>query len=160
EPLLATNGWPVKQGTLDKGRRQLAGVSALGDFWGQTVWHDWAPMALPPRWTPWVDALLLPLMSWQEHLSRPRCPEPTAQIARALPAMQDAVERHPCTGRLAPAVLAGWKAWAGEQARACQRAPAAVEGRNGSLAQMQHNHRGLPTRRYPVWTVRHNLAWR
>jgi len=32
-----------------------------------------------------------------------------------------------------------------------------VEGRNGYLSQMQHNHRGLPTRRYQVWTVLHNF---
>jgi len=35
-----------------------------------------------------------------------------------------------------------------------------VEGRNGYLAQMQHNHRGLPTRRYQVWTVLHNFDCR
>src|SRR4029450_5839479 len=103
------------------------------------------------------EELLLPLMYWQEQLSRTRCPEQKAQIARTLQAIQDAFERHPCTGRLAPAVLAGWKAWAGEHARAFQRASSAVEGRNGSLSQMQHNHRGLPTRRYPVWTVLHNF---
>ena len=35
-----------------------------------------------------------------------------------------------------------------------------VEGRNGYLAQMQHNHRGLPMRRYQVWTVLHNFDCR
>jgi Family of unknown function (DUF6399)/IclR helix-turn-helix domain len=160
ETLLATNGLPVKQGILDKVRKQLAGVSALVDFWWQTVWHDLEHMALTPRWKQWVDELLLPLMYWQEQLSRTRCPDQKAQIARALQAIQDAFERHPCTGRLAPEVLAGWKAWAGEHARAFQRASSAVEGRNGYLSQMQHNHRGLPTRRYQVWTVLHNFDCR
>jgi hypothetical protein len=160
ETLLEMNGLPVKKGILDKVRTQLAGVSALVDFWWQTVWHDLAQMALPPRWKQWVEELLLPLMYWQEQLSRTRCPDQKAQIARALQAIQDAFERHPCTGRLAPAVLAGWKAWAGEHARAFQRASSAVEGRNGYLSQMQHNHRGLPTRRYHVWTVLHNFDCR
>ena len=44
--------------------------------------------------------------------------------------------------------------------RAFQRASSAVEGRNGYLSQMQHNHRGLPMRRYPVWTVVHNFDCR
>ena len=57
-------------------------------------------------------------------------------------------------------MLAGWKAWAAEHARAFQRASSAVEGRNGYLSQMQHNHRGLPTRRYQVWTVLHNFDGR
>jgi hypothetical protein len=160
ETLLETNGVPVKKGILDKVRKQLASVSALADFWWQTVWHDLAQMALTPRWKQWVDELLLPLMYWQEQLSRTRCPEQKAQIAWALQAIQDAFERHPCTGRLAPEVLAGWKAWAGEHAHAFQRASSAVEGRNGYLSQMQHNHRGLPTRRYQVWTVLHNFDCR
>jgi Family of unknown function (DUF6399)/IclR helix-turn-helix domain len=160
ETLLATNGVPVKKGILDKVRKQFAGVSALVDFWWQTVWHDLAQMALPPRWKLWIDELLLPLMYWQEQLSRTRCPEQKAQIARALQAIHEAFEQHPCTRRLTPEVLAGWKAWAGEHARAFQRASSAVEGRNGYLSQMQHNHRGLPRRRYQVWTVLHNFDCR
>jgi hypothetical protein len=57
ETLLATNGLPVHKGTLDKVRKQLAGVSALVDFWWQTVWQALAHMAMPPRWTQWVEVL-------------------------------------------------------------------------------------------------------
>jgi Family of unknown function (DUF6399) len=158
--LLETNELPVKQGTLDKVRKQLAGVSALVDFWWQMVWHDLEPMAMPSRWKQWVEELLLPLMYWQEPRSRTRCPGQKAQVARVLQAVQAAFERHPCTVQLTPEVLAGWKSWAGEHARAFQRASSAVEGRNGYLSQMQHNHRGLPTRRYQVWTVLHNFDCR
>jgi hypothetical protein len=160
ETLLATQGLPVKKDTLDKVRKQLAGVSALIDFWWQTVWHDLEHMAMPPRWTQWVEELLLPLMYWQEQLSRTRGRVHKAQIAQVLRTVQDTFERHPCTGRLTPEVLAGWTSWAGEHARAFQRASSAVEGRNGYLAQMQHNHRGLPPRRYQVWTVLHNFDCR
>ena len=117
-------------------------------------------MALSARWKQWVDELRLPLMYWQEQLSHTRCPRHKAEIALALKALQDAFERHPCTQRLVPEVLAAWKAWAAEHARAFQRASSAVEGRNGSLSQMQHKHCGLPKRRYPVWTVLHNFDCR
>jgi hypothetical protein len=157
ETLLETNGLPVKKGTLDKVRKQLQGVSALVDFWWQTMRHDLAQMAMPLRWTQWVEGLLLPLMYWQEQCSRTRCPVQKAQVALVLQAVQEAFERHPCTRQLAPEVLAGWQSWAGEHARAFQRASSAVEGRNGYLSQMQHNHRGLPMRRYQVWTVLHNF---
>jgi hypothetical protein len=63
-------------------------------------------------------------------------------------------------GRCPPELLAGWQSWAGEHARAFQRASSAVEGRNGYLAQMQPNHRGLPTCHYQVWTVWHNFDCR
>jgi hypothetical protein len=160
ETLLATNGLPVKKTVLDKVRRQLAGVSALVDFWWQTVRQDLEQMAMTPRWTQWAEELLLPLMYWHEQLRRTRCPGQKAQIALVLQAVAEALEWHPCTRQLTPEVLAGWKAWAAEHAKAFQRASSAVEGRNGSLSQMQHNHRGLPPRRSQVWTVLHNFDGR
>jgi hypothetical protein len=33
----------------------------------------------------------------------------------------------------------------------------AVEGRNGYLSQMHHKHRGLPKRRYRVWSAIYNF---
>jgi len=160
ETLMATHGLPAKDDTLAKVRKQLAGVSALIDFWWQRVERDGEDMALGSSWTHWVDALLLPMMSWQEPLSRTRCPGQKAQLALALQAMQEEFARHPCTGRLGPEVLAAGKGWAADHAKAFQRASSAVEGRNGSLSQMQHNHRGLPKRHYPVWTVLHNFDCR
>jgi len=150
----------LKKDTVDKVRTQLAGISPLVDLWWQTVRQDVAQMAMTPRWTPWAEALLLPLMSWHEQLRRTRCPNQKAPIALVLQVVEDAFERHPCTRKLTPELLAGWKAWAGEHARAFQRASSAVEGRNASLSQMQHNHRGLPMRRYQVWTVLHNFDGR
>jgi hypothetical protein len=160
ETLLEANRLPMKKDTLDKVRKQLAGISALVDFWWQTVHQDLVQMAMTPQWTQWADELLLPLMYWQEHLRRTRCPEQKAQITLVLEAVAEAFARHPCTRKLPAEVLAGWKAWAADHARAFQRASSAVEGRNGSLSQMQHNHRGLPTHRYPVWTVLHNFDCR
>jgi Family of unknown function (DUF6399)/IclR helix-turn-helix domain len=160
ETLLATNGLPMKQDTLGKVQKQLAGVSALIDVWWQTVRQDLTQLAMTPRWTQWAEDGLLPLMYWHEQLRRTRCPGQKAQIALVLQTVEEAFERHPCTRTLTPELLADWKAWAAEHARAFQRASSAVEGRNGYLSQMQHNHRGLPTRRYQVWTVLHNFDCR
>jgi hypothetical protein len=160
ETLLATNGLPMKQDLLAKVRKQLAGISALVDVWWQTVRQDLTQLAMTPRWTQWAEDVLLPLMYWQEQLRRTRCPGHKAQIALVLQAVEETFARHPCTRQLKPEVLTGWQAWAAEHARAFQRASSAVEGRNGYLSQMQHNHRGLPTRRYPVWTALHNFDCR
>jgi hypothetical protein len=160
ETLLETNGLPVKQDTLDKVRKQFAGIAALVDVWWQTVRHDLTQLAMTPRWTQWAEELLLPLMYWHEQLRRTRCAAQKAQIALVLQAIDDAFDRHACTRQLTPEVLASWKAWAAEHARAFQRASSAVEGRNGYLSQMQHNHRGLPLHRYQVWTVLHNFDCR
>ena len=74
--------------------------------------------------------------------------------------MQTAFERPPITGPLAPAGWTGWEPGASEHAKAFQRASSAVEGRNGYLSQLPHNHRGLPKGRDKVWTVLHNFACR
>ena len=71
-----------------------------------------------------------------------------------------AFDQHAITQRLTPQLLADWKTWATEQVKAFQRASSAVEGRNGALAQLHHNQRGLPKRRYKVWTVLHNFDCR
>ena len=122
----------MKQDTLDKVQKQLTGISALVDVWWQTVRRDLTQLAMTPRWTQWAEELLLPLMYWQEQLRRTRCPGHKAQIALVLQAVEEALERHPCTRQLKPEVLAGWKAWAAEHAKAFQRASSAVEGRNGA----------------------------
>jgi hypothetical protein len=160
DTLRETNGLPMKKDILDTVGKQLAGISALVDLWWQIVRQDVDQMAMPPRWTQWAEQLLVPLQSWHEQRRRTRCPQQKAQIALVLQAMQDAFERHACTRQLQPEVLVGWNAWAAEHAKTFQRASSAVEGRNGSLSQMQHNHRGLPTRRFPVWTVLHNFDCR
>jgi hypothetical protein len=160
ETLLETTGLPMKQNILAKVRKQLAGISALVDFWWQTVRQDLTQLAMTPQWTQWAEELLLPLEYWHEQLRRTRHPVQKAQIALVLQAIEEAFERHSCTRQLKPEVLAAWKSWAADHAKAFQRASSAVEGRNGSLSQMQHNHRGLPTRRYPVWTALHNFDCR
>jgi len=160
EVLIETHGLPVKQKALDKVRKQLVGVSALVDFWWQGVWQDMQQVTLTPMWTSWIEEVLLPLMYWQQQVSRTRCPRRKAMLCQALKAVQDAFDRHPIPRQLAPDVLEGWKAWAAAQAQAFQRASSAVEGRNGYLSQMHHNHRGLPKRRYKVWRVLHNFDCR
>jgi uncharacterized protein DUF6399 len=57
-------------------------------------------------------------------------------------------------------VLEEWCAWARLRVQAFARASSAVEGRNGYLSQMHHNHRGLPKQRSKVWTILHNFDCR
>jgi hypothetical protein len=155
-----TQGLPIKKKALDKVRKQRAGLSALVNWWWQGVWDDGQHVTLPPLWTSWVAEGLLPLLSWQEQRSRTRCPRRKAKLLQALAAVQAACDRHPITAPLAPDVLEGWQAWAAAQAKALQRASSAVEGRNGYLSGMHHNHRGLPKSRYKVWTVLHHVDGR
>jgi len=140
-------------------RKQLAGISALVDFWWQTVRQDLTQLAMTPQWTQWAEEWLWPLEYWHEQRRRTRHPVQKARSALVLQAVAEACERHPRTRQLKPEVLAAWQLWAADRAGALQRAASAVEGRHGSLSQ-RHHHRGLPTRRDPVWTALHHFDGR
>jgi Family of unknown function (DUF6399)/IclR helix-turn-helix domain len=145
---------------MNKVRRQLPALAALVDFWWQGVRQDVEPFVLSARWQQWVHACLLPMMYWHAQVSRTRCRRRKAKMQEALEEVRSAFERHAITQRLAPQVLAAWTAWATDRVKAFQRASSAVEGRNGYLSQMHHNHRGLPKQRYKVWTILHNFDCR
>jgi Family of unknown function (DUF6399) len=138
----ATNGVPVTKQALDKGRRQRAALSALVDLGWQGVGQEGEPITLTPRWTSGSAPVLLPLQDGREAGSRTAGPRRQAQLRPALAAVQTRFDAHPVTHQLQPAVLESWLAWAAAHAQASQRASAAIAGRNGSLAQMPHHHRG------------------
>jgi hypothetical protein len=158
EDFVETTGLPQKKQVLEKVRKQFGDVSALVDLWWQEV-HDSAQsqMRLTPMWSDWMETVLLPFIYWQAQVSRTREPRRKAELLKALQASQEVFEAHRLTQYLTPELIEGWKQWAMEHVRAFQRASSAVEGRNGYLSQMQHNHRGLPKRRYQVWSALYNF---
>jgi hypothetical protein len=145
---------------MTKVRKQVPALAALVDFWWQGVQQDLEPFLLPPLWRRWVHECLLPLVYWEHQAAQTRCARRKAKMVQALEAVRAAFDQHAITQRLAPQLLKAWKAWATDRVNAFQRASSAVEGRNGFLSQMHHNHRGLPKRRYKVWTVLHNFDCR
>jgi len=151
---------PARHDTMTKVRKQLPALAALVDFWWQGVEQDLTQLVLSPRWRQWVYECLLPMVYWDRQVARTRCRRRKATMQRAWQEVRAAFDRHAITQRLAPQVLADWQAWATDRVNVFQRASSAVEGRNGSLSQMHHNHRGLPKRRYKVWTGLHNFDGR
>jgi hypothetical protein len=151
---------PARPNAMIKVRKQVPALAALVDFWWQGVQQDLAPFLLSPRWRQWVHECLLPMVYWDRQMARTRCRRRKAKIQAAWETVRAAFTQHAITRGLAPSVLADWHAWATDRVNAFQRASSAVEGRNGYLSQMHHNHRGLPKRRYKVWTVLHNFDCR
>ena len=160
EALAKRHQLPARHPAMQKVRKQIPALAALVDFWWQGVWHDVAPFDLSPLWQQWVQKCLLPLVYWDRRAAQRRCPRRKARMMQALEAVRTTFDTHVITQRLAPHVLAEWQEWATERVNVFQRASSAVEGRNGYLAQMQHNHRGLPKQRYKVWTILHNFDCR
>ena len=151
---------PARPGAMHKVRKQLPALAALVDFWWQGVGQDLGQLVLAPRWRQGVHACLLPMVYWDHQVARTRCRRRKAKMQEAWEEGRAAFDRHALPQRLAPQVLVAWKAWAIDRVNTFQRASSAVEGRNGSLSQMHHNHRGVPKRRDKVWTVLHNVDCR
>lgn len=160
EALVECHALPAHRDARQKVHKQLPGLAALVDFWWQGVARDLEPFSLSPLWRTWVYEGLLPLVYWEHHLAHTRCARRKAKIRSALEAVHAAFHMHPLTTQLAPGVLEEWQAWAAQRVQVFQRTSSAVEGRNGYLSQMHHNHRGLPRRRYKVWTILHNFDCR
>ena len=145
---------------MTKVRKPLPALAALVDDWWQGVQQDWAPCLLSPLWRRWVHACLLPLVSGEHHAAHTRCARRKATRRQALEAVQATFQPPTITTQLAPQVREDWQAWAVQRTQAFQRTSSAVEGRHGSWSHMHQHHRGLPRRRYKVWTILHNFDGR
>jgi len=151
---------PARHDAMKQVRTPLPALAALVDGWWHGVRQDLAPCVLSPQWGQWVHTCLLPMVSWDHQGTRTRCRRRKARIRQALEAVRTAFERHPIPLRLAPHVLAAGQGWAIDRVKSFQRTSSAVEGRNGSLSQMQHTQRGLPKQRDKVWAVLHHFDGR
>ena len=149
---------------MQKVRKQIPALAALVDVWWEGVGQDVEPLGLSPMGTRWAREWLLPFVSWAHQAAQTRCARSKAKILRLLEVVRAALHQHAITLRMPlrmpPQVLAEWQGWATQRVKAFQRASSAVEGRNGYLSQMHHNHRSLPTQRYKVWTVLHHFDGR
>jgi hypothetical protein len=160
ETLAQDHQVPVRHDLLKKVRHQLPALAALVDFWWAGVDQDLEQATISAPWRQWARESLLPWVYWEHQVAHTRGAQRKAKMQSAWAEGHSAFDQHVITQRLAPQGLADWKAWATEQVTAFQRASSAVEGRNGALAQLHHNQRGLPKQRYKVWTVLHNFDCR
>jgi hypothetical protein len=157
ETLAHAHQLPARADTMRKVRKQLPAWAALVDFWWAGVEQDMEQATLSAPWRQWAREVLLPWVYWEHHMAHTRCPHRKAQIRRVWEVRQAAFRTHALTRQLPQQALTDWHAWAMQQVHAFQRASSAVEGRNGALAQLHHNQRGLPQQRYKVWTILHNF---
>jgi Family of unknown function (DUF6399) len=138
-------------------KKQLPALAALVDFWWAGVEQALEQAARSAPWRRWAREFLLPRVYWAHQVARTRCARRKAKMQRILELVHVKFATHALTRCLPSQALEDWQAWATHQVHALQRASSAVEGRNGCLAPLHHNQRGLPTLRYKVWTMLHNF---
>ena len=145
---------------MKKVRNQLPGPAALVDLWWEGVGQGLEQAAISSPWRMWAKESLLPWVYWEHQVAHTRCARRKAKMRQAWEVGRAKFHTHALTLRLPAQALEDWHQWATQQVHTFQRASSAVEGRNGSLAQLHHYQRGLPKRRYKVWTVLHNFDCR
>jgi hypothetical protein len=160
EALTKRHQLPARHHAMTKVRKQVPALAALVDFWWEGVGEDLAQATTSSPWEQWARESLLPWVYWEHQIAHTRCVRRKARIQQVWETVRAAFDTHPLTRRLPAQALKEWRAWATEQVHAFQRASSAVEGRNGVLAQLHHNQRGLPKQRYKVWTILHNFDCR
>lgn len=158
--LAQAHQFPLQHDAMQKVRKQLPALAALVDFWWAGVRQDLEQAAISSPWRRWATESLLPWVYWQHQMAHTRCARRKTKIRQAWETTRTAFHQHALTLRLPAQALEDWHTWATQQVRVFQRASSAVEGRNGALAQLHHNQRGLPKQRYKVWTVLHNFDCR
>ena len=124
---------------------------------GSALAHT-ASFSLP--WRRWATDSLLLWVYWAHQVAHTRCARRKTKIRQGWETARAALHPHALTLRRPAPALEAWHTWAPQQVRVVQRASSAVEGRNGALAQLHPNQRGLPKQRYKVWTVRQNFDGR
>ena len=145
---------------MTKGHQQVPALAALVDFWWEGVEQDLQALDVSPMGRRWAKECLLPMVYWAHQAAHTRCARRKTKMLQLLEAVRAAFHQHAITRRMPPQVLEEWHGWATQRVKAFQRASSAVEGRNGYLSQMHHNHRGLPKQQYKIWTALHNFDCR
>ncbi len=148
---------PERPAAMTKGKKPWPAVAALVDFWWQGVRQDLEHAAVSPRWQRWAPEALRPRRYWEQQVTRTRCARRKAKMPRVLERVRAEFEAHVITRSLPPQALEDGQTGATQHVSAFPRASSAVEGRNGYLAGMQQQQRGLPKRRYKVWRALPNF---
>lgn len=147
-----------RKGILAKFRNQFQDLAS-----GVSVWWVWVAESLSLHTLDhdkqdWLLHTALPAVYWHHQMEKT---QNSAQRKKYQDSWQQALvgfQAHPVTADLSEDELQYWQAWAAEAAGRFHRSSSAVEGRNGYLAQMYHNRRGLAPGRLKALTVMHNYG--
>ena len=156
ETLAIDQGIEDKNGTLKTFRNQIQALAVTVRFWWLWVRETLQGLAVNTEMEHWLTTTLLPLVYWHHQLHKTQNPKARDRYRKAWQQAVQAFNAHPVTRTLAESEIQRWLTWAESMVRQFHRSSSAVEGRNGCLAQMYHNGRGLNEQRLRALTVIHN----
>ena len=155
--LAQAQGIEDHKGRLDKFKKQTKAIATIVDGWWLWAINSLLNQALDETHQQWLLYTLLPVVYWHQQFQKT---QHSALKKRYRHAWQQALalcNAHPLTSCKTAEEMEQGLSWAHWICAKFQRASSAVEGRNGCLAQMYHNGRGLSLERLKALTVIHNF---
>lgn len=143
---------------LGKFRRQHEALSQH-----VSTWWKWVNLQLVGADTDratrnWVKKRLLPVVYWHHQKTKNSSKNDRQLYDAAWKQAVAAYDADHFTQNQSPQAVEHWQQWCEDKVTHFQRASSAVEGRNGGLAQIYHNRRGLTESRLAALTVIHNYG--
>lgn len=141
---------------LKKFRKQMDDLSqhvGVWWLWINTLLADCTP---DPTVNQWVVNRMMPVVYWHERMEKTRKKESRQLYQAAWKKALQIYQDDPLTQHLPDEQIQQWRRWCENKVKHFQRTSSAVEGRNGCLAQLYHNGRGLTPARLKALTVIHN----
>lgn len=143
---------------LGKFRRQHKALSQhVGTWW---LWINTllADLNADELTQQWISKRLMPVVYWSQRAAQTKKPSDRRLYHEAWEKAVKIFDDDAFTKNLPADAIQYWLAWCEEKITHFQRTSSAVEGRNGCLAQVYHNRRGLTETRLQALTVIHNYG--
>jgi len=143
---------------LGKFRRQHKALSQHVSIWWLWIHTLLDDLNTDQLTQDWVTTRLMPVVYWSHRATQTKKPSDRTAYRNAWEKAVKTFDDDAFTKSLSSDVTQYWLAWCEETVTHFQRTSSAVEGRNGCLAQMYHNRRGLTEARLKALTVIHNYG--
>jgi hypothetical protein len=147
-----------KKDVMKKFRNQIKPLAVSVSFWWMWVSETLQGLAVDKDLEDWLTTTLLPVVYWHQHLHKTQNSQARERYRKAWTGANQALQAHSFTAVLPDSEIQRWLTWAEWMVRQFHRSSSAVEGRNGCLAQLYHNGRGLTPQRLRALTVIHNYG--
>jgi hypothetical protein len=147
-----------KKDVMLKFRNQIKPLAVSVGFWWLWVSETLQGLAVDKDLEDWLTTTLLPVVYWHQHLHLTQNSRARENYRKAWTEANHTLQAHAFTAALPDSEIQRWLTWAEWMVRQFHRSSSAVEGRNGCLAQLYHNGRGLTPQRLRALTVIHNYG--
>ena len=139
------------------GLKKSSPFSTIIDFWWLYVLTNLIEQgARSKELLEWTMYVFLPTVYWHNQAKKTKNPTLRNEYEKAYQEALVVFYTHALTETFSEDEILFWQNWAEEMVGKFHRASSAVEGRNGFLSQIYHNHRGLSSKRLKALTVLHN----